>query len=151
MANDRLESFTAFDFKGQDALISVALRGSRPEKRSGDMNDLYWLTDEQMAKLSPFFPMSHGKPRVDDRRELSGIAVGLADGRVTFNLCAAHGDGICRRHHRRDPRRADRLRDPPQGCNCLTNGLNPDSPPRQCTAHVFDQPICVCADTRFSG
>ena len=37
------------------------------------MSDLYWLTDDQMAKLSPFFPKSHGKPRVDDRRVLSGI------------------------------------------------------------------------------
>ena len=32
------------------------------------MSDLYCLTDEQMAKLAPFFPKSHGKPRVDDRR-----------------------------------------------------------------------------------
>ena len=37
------------------------------------MSDLYWLTDAQMAKLEPFFPKSHGKPRVDDRRVLSGI------------------------------------------------------------------------------
>ena len=37
------------------------------------MSDLYWLTDEQMARLQPFFPKSHGKPRVDDRRVLSGI------------------------------------------------------------------------------
>ena len=37
------------------------------------MNDLYWLTDEQMARLEPYFPKSHGKPRVDDRRVLSGI------------------------------------------------------------------------------
>jgi transposase len=37
------------------------------------MSDLYWLTDEQMAKLAPFFPKSHGKPRVDYRRVLSGI------------------------------------------------------------------------------
>ena len=37
------------------------------------MSDLFWLTDEQMAKLSPFFPKSHGKPRVDDKRVLSGI------------------------------------------------------------------------------
>ncbi len=42
-------------------------------KRSGDLSDLYWLTDEQMAKLSLFFPKSHGKLRVDDRRVLSGI------------------------------------------------------------------------------
>ena len=37
------------------------------------MSDLYWLTNEQMARLQPFFPKSHGKPRVDDRRVLSGI------------------------------------------------------------------------------
>lgn len=37
------------------------------------MSDLYWLTNEQMAHLQPFFLKSHGKPRVDDRRVLSGI------------------------------------------------------------------------------
>ena len=37
------------------------------------MGDLYWLTDAQMARLNPFFPVSHGVPRVDDRRVLSGI------------------------------------------------------------------------------
>ncbi len=39
------------------------------------MSDLYWLTDEQMARLEPYFPKSHGRPRVDDRRVLSGIDV----------------------------------------------------------------------------
>jgi len=37
------------------------------------MSDLFWLTDEQMAGLRRFFPKSHGRPRVDDRRVLSGI------------------------------------------------------------------------------
>ena len=37
------------------------------------MSDLYWLTDEQMARLQPYFPKSHGRKRVDDRRVLSGI------------------------------------------------------------------------------
>ena len=37
------------------------------------MSNLYWLTDAQMERLKPFFPKSHGKPRVDDRRFLSGI------------------------------------------------------------------------------
>ena len=37
------------------------------------MSDLFWLSDEQMARLAPFFPKSHGKPRVDDSRVLSGI------------------------------------------------------------------------------
>ena len=48
------------------------------------MSDLYWLTDEQMERLQPFFPKSHGKPRVDDRRVLSGIVfvdhIGLRSG-----------------------------------------------------------------------
>jgi transposase len=37
------------------------------------MSDLYWLTNEQMARLQPYFPKIHGKPPVDDRRVLSGI------------------------------------------------------------------------------
>jgi transposase len=37
------------------------------------MSNLFWLTDAQMARLERFFPKSHGKPRVDDRRVLSGI------------------------------------------------------------------------------
>lgn len=37
------------------------------------MSDLFWLTEDQMSRLRPFFPRSHGKPRVDDRRVLSGI------------------------------------------------------------------------------
>ena len=32
------------------------------------MSNLFWLTDEQMERLKPFFPKSHGKPRVEDRR-----------------------------------------------------------------------------------
>ena len=27
------------------------------------MSDLYWLTDEQMARLEPYFSKSRGKPR----------------------------------------------------------------------------------------
>ncbi|REF73309.1 transposase [Paracoccus versutus] len=37
------------------------------------MDELFWLTNEQMERLRPFFPKSGGKPRVDDRRVLSGI------------------------------------------------------------------------------
>ena len=37
------------------------------------MSDLYWLTDEQMTRLRPCYPKSHGRPRVDDWRVLSGI------------------------------------------------------------------------------
>ncbi|WP_343222975.1 transposase, partial [Paracoccus bogoriensis] len=37
------------------------------------MSNLLWLTDEQIARLRPFFPKSHGRPRADDQRVLSGI------------------------------------------------------------------------------
>ena len=37
------------------------------------MSDLFWLTDAQMERLKPFFPLSHGVQRVDDKRVLSGI------------------------------------------------------------------------------
>lgn len=37
------------------------------------MSHLYWLTDAQMARLRPFFPRSHGTPRVDDRRVVSSM------------------------------------------------------------------------------
>ena len=44
-----------------------------PELAGVTMSNLFWLTDAQMARLLPFFPKSHGVPRVDDRRVLSGI------------------------------------------------------------------------------
>ena len=37
------------------------------------MSNLYWLSEDQMARLKPYFSKSHGVPRVDDRRVLSGI------------------------------------------------------------------------------
>ena len=37
------------------------------------MSNLFWLSEEQMVRLRPYFPKSHGVPRVDDRRVLSGI------------------------------------------------------------------------------
>lgn len=37
------------------------------------MSDLFWLSEAQVERLRPYFPKSRGKPRVDDRRVLSGI------------------------------------------------------------------------------
>ena len=39
------------------------------------MTNLFWLSEEQMARLRPYFPRSRGKPRVDDRRVLSRIVL----------------------------------------------------------------------------
>ena len=37
------------------------------------MSDLFWLSERQLGRIEPFFPLSHGVPRVDDRRVLSGV------------------------------------------------------------------------------
>ena len=39
------------------------------------MSDLSLLSEAQMRRIEPFFPLSHGIPRVDDRRILSGHSV----------------------------------------------------------------------------
>ena len=37
------------------------------------MNDYFWLTQTQLDRMKPHFPLSHGVPRVDDLRVISGI------------------------------------------------------------------------------
>jgi putative transposase len=44
------------------------------------MSDLIWLSDGQMRRIAPYFPLSHGIARVDDRRVLSGIIFVIRNG-----------------------------------------------------------------------
>jgi len=37
------------------------------------MSDYFWLTSAQIKRIEPHFPLSHGMPRVDDQRVISGI------------------------------------------------------------------------------
>ena len=37
------------------------------------MEGLFWLSEEQLERIQPFFPKSRGVSRVDDRKVLSGI------------------------------------------------------------------------------
>ena len=37
------------------------------------MSQLFYLSAEQLEHIKPFFPLSHGIPRVDDRKVISGI------------------------------------------------------------------------------
>ena len=55
------------------------------------MSDLFWLTDEQLERLKPFFPLSHGVPRVDDKRVLSGIIFVNRNGLRWRDAPAAYG------------------------------------------------------------
>ena len=60
------------------------------------MSDLYGLTDDQMARLQPYFPKSHGKPRVDDHRVLT-----LAPMPDRLALMYAQNSGVVARRRRR--------------------------------------------------
>lgn len=44
------------------------------------MSDLIWLTEAQMRRIEPYFPLSHGVARVDDRRVISGIIFVIRNG-----------------------------------------------------------------------
>jgi transposase len=44
------------------------------------MSDLIWLSEAQMRRIEPYFPLSHGVPRVDDCRVISGIIFVIRNG-----------------------------------------------------------------------
>jgi transposase len=44
------------------------------------MGGLFLLSERQMARISPSFPLAHGVPRVDDRRVVSGIVYVIRNG-----------------------------------------------------------------------
>ena len=44
------------------------------------MSDLFLLSERQMARIEPHFPLAHGVPRVDDRRVVSGIVYVIKHG-----------------------------------------------------------------------
>ena len=44
------------------------------------MSDLIWLSEAQMRRIEPYFPLSHGVPRMDDRRVISGIIFVIRNG-----------------------------------------------------------------------
>src|SRR5271156_3422847 len=44
------------------------------------MSDLFWLSTAQMRRIEPYFPLSHGIARVDDRKVISGIIFVIRNG-----------------------------------------------------------------------
>ncbi len=44
------------------------------------MGDLILLSEAQMRQIEPYFPLSHGVRRVDDRRVISGIVFVIRNG-----------------------------------------------------------------------
>ena len=44
------------------------------------MSDRFWLSAVQMRRIEPYFPLSHGIARVDDRKVISGIIFVIRNG-----------------------------------------------------------------------
>jgi len=56
------------------------------------IRDYFWLNDEQFARLEPLLPTdTRGKPRVDDRRVISGIIHVLKSGGRWADAPEAYG------------------------------------------------------------
>jgi transposase len=55
------------------------------------MSDLFWLSPAQVRRIEPYFPLSHGVPRVDDRRIVSGIIFVIRNGLRWRDAPAAYG------------------------------------------------------------
>lgn len=55
------------------------------------MTEMFLLSEDQMARISPFFPLSHGMPRVDDRRVISGIIFVIRNGLRWRDVPASYG------------------------------------------------------------
>jgi transposase len=55
------------------------------------MSDLFLLNERQMARISPFFPLSHGVARVDDQRVISGIVYVIKHGLQWKDAPKAYG------------------------------------------------------------
>jgi transposase len=53
------------------------------------LSDLWLLSEAQMRRIEPYFPLSHGIPRVDDRRIVSGIIFVIRNG---LRWCDAPAD-----------------------------------------------------------
>lgn len=55
------------------------------------MSDLWMLSEAQMRRIEPYFPLSHGIPRVDDRRIVSGIIFVIRNGLRWRDASSAYG------------------------------------------------------------
>ncbi len=55
------------------------------------MSELWLLNEAQMRRIEPYCPLSHGIPRVDDRRIISGIIFVIRNGLRWRDAPAGYG------------------------------------------------------------
>jgi len=44
------------------------------------MSDHYWITELQLKRIKPYFPLAHGRPRFNDRRVIREIIHAIQNG-----------------------------------------------------------------------
>lgn len=68
------------------------------------MSELWLLSDAQMRRIEPYFPLSHGIPRVDDRRIVSGMEQGgitpCIPSKTNRKLPIPHDTDLYRQRHK---------------------------------------------------
>ena len=55
------------------------------------MSQPFLLTEPQLLRISPYFPLSHGKSRVDDQRAISGIIYMIRNGLMWRDAPVSYG------------------------------------------------------------
>ena len=55
------------------------------------MSEVWLLSEAQMRRIEPYFPLPHGIPRVDDRRIVSGIIFVIRNGLRWRDAPAGYG------------------------------------------------------------
>lgn len=55
------------------------------------MLKVWMLSEAQMRRIEPYFPLSHGIPRIDDRRIVSGIIFVIRNGLRWCDAPAGYG------------------------------------------------------------
>ena len=119
------------------------------------MSQVFSLSAEQLERIKPFFPRSHGIPRVDDRKVISGIIYVIKHGacsgktrrvsmartrRSTIAFCAEAG---------RDPARTIKICINSDTRSLAMFGRIKDWRRRamryDCCAHTFFSALCLAA------
>ena len=42
-------------------------------KQEGNITDHFWLNEEKLKWIEPYFPLSYGEPGIEDRKVVGGI------------------------------------------------------------------------------
>jgi putative transposase len=71
-------------------LIGLKLIDHWRHERGASMTNLILVSETQIARISPFFPLSHGMPRFDDRRMISGIICVIRNGLLWHNVLSSY-------------------------------------------------------------